>query len=359
MPDLINIDQKIYDACNLGEALGRAYIKCKRCQKPLDVGNHGNREWVAKYPSRTNARGYQILPFSTERLDIPYVVNSLIKYRNRNNLKGFYNTVLGRAYTDDDIQLGRGLLLQAFTANPNWVDQPVSGYFSVGIDVGKTCHIVVAEPNGDHPDYVHFETCPIQSLMSRLDRLDKFFNFKCGGIDWTPEWKLACEVRDWSQGRIMPVQYSDGKPVQEVKDMTGVVTHISCNRTDLLDTVANGIRCGESSFSGYINDQQKEVIINHFRDMVRDVDSESDSKPRWKKISGVDHFFHAAAYSTSGMLYTDVLGIIATPPRVGALVPMQQPLIVSPTAQQVSLFGGVTRTTKSFNNLPTLLGGLK
>lgn len=329
LPSLIDIDQRVYDGARLGEKLLNAYIKCEKCQRPLDVGDHSRREWVPKYPSRTNARGYQITTFSTERLGVSYVIDQLLKYRQRDNMKGFYNTVLGRPYTDDDIQLSEALLKQAFTTPMEWRETVPNDFYSVGIDVGKTCNIVIARPNGEHPDLVHFEAVPQSHLISRLQRLDSIYGFRCGGIDWTPEWKLACDVRDWSQGRIMPVQYTDGKAVMEVKDMTGMVTHISCNRTNLLDTVATGIRSGATSFSGYGNDNMKATIIKHFRDMVREEPKDGESPPRWVKLSGNDHYFHASGYATAGLIYHDALQKLRPTERVSSIIVPQQGILTS------------------------------
>ena len=47
-------------------------------------------------------------------------------------------------------------------------------------------------------------------------------------------------------------------------------------------------------FYGYGN--LKSTIIEHLRDMFRD-DGEDGAQPRWKKLTGNDHFFHALGYS--------------------------------------------------------------
>ena len=325
---LTDINQQVYDENRLGLHLPDAYIQCEKCHKPLDVGDHANREWVAKFPNRTNARGYKIVTFSTERLTPAYVVEQLLRYRRNDNMKGFYNTVLGEAYTDDNIQLSEALLRQAFTPVMSWLETAPNDYYSVGIDVGKTCHITVARPKGEFPDYVHFESIPQEMLLSRLQRLDEIFNFRCGGIDWTPEWRLACEVRTWSRGRVLPIQYTDSKPVSENKDMTGLITHLGCNRTHLLDVVANGIRSGTTTFSGYGSETQKTAIMKQFRDMVREESKTGEDIPRWKKLSGNDHFFHSCGYAVSGLLYHDALDKLKGPSRTSGIILAPQPNLI-------------------------------
>lgn len=329
LPSLLNIDQQVYDQYDLGNNLKHSYICCEKCRKPLDVGAHQNREWVPKYPNRTNARGYQITTFSTERLTIPYVIDQLLDYRRRDNMKGFYNTVLGNPYTDDNIQLSESLLKAAFTPFTNWLTTAPNDYYSVGIDVGKTCHITISRPDGEYPVYVHFESVPQEHLISRLKKLYDVFKFRCGGIDWTPEWKLACEVRDTFNGMIMPIQYSDGKDVMEIKDMLQNVTHLSCNRTNLLDTVALGIRSGVTSFSGYGSDTQQQTIIKHFRDMVREEPKGGEGIVRWAKLSGNDHFFHSCAYSVAGLKYHDVLTKLRAPERTSGIILAQPTGIIT------------------------------
>src|SRR3546814_816038 len=86
----------------------KAYVRCDKCSAPLDLGNPELREWVARHPSRTGIRGYQIRPFSGARLNPAYVFGQLSHYQSLGYIRGWYNTVIGEAYTNADAQLQRG-----------------------------------------------------------------------------------------------------------------------------------------------------------------------------------------------------------------------------------------------------------
>ena len=52
-------------------------------------------------------------------------------------------------------------------------------------------------------------------------------------------------------------------------------------------------------FFNYVN--QKELIKDHLRDMVRDTTPEKPAV--WRKLTGQDHYFHALAFLTTAVKY--------------------------------------------------------
>ena len=63
-------------------------------------------------------------------------------------------------------------------------------------------------------------------------------------------------------------------------------------KTALLDALAKAVRKGGIRLSGF--GHQKETVITHFRDNIRD--EKPDVPARWVKLKGDDHYFHAAGF---------------------------------------------------------------
>lgn len=305
LEDLIHLDVRMLDSGKL--KLDTARVYCEKCGRTLNLADYDRREWVAKYPSRVHHRGYRVRPFSTHRLDPRYVITQLFKYKRKDNLKGFHNTVLGEPYTNKDAKLNKSQMeLVMKGAEVPRVDQ--SGGYWVGIDMGLTCHIVIADAASlDKATVVRFLTCSVDELPGTVKRLDEEYRFKGGGIDRYPYTPTSNAIRDMTGGRIMPVEYHKGKEISPVKDALGLITHMQANRTLMLDYVAGGIRKANWVLYGY--GHQETMIIDHFTDMVREEPEEGQAV--WVKLNGNDHYFHAAAFMVAGMAYHGVAEALA------------------------------------------------
>ncbi|WMC09519.1 phage terminase large subunit family protein [Oceanimonas pelagia] len=300
--DLLDLEQQLLDEGVIN--LDGCHVKCEKCHKPLDLGDHDNREWVAKYPSRSSfARGYQVRPFSTERLDVRYIVTQLFRYKARDNMKGFCNTVLGEVDKNGENRLTEKALELCFQIS-SAVPPPQEGKaYWLGIDVGQVCNLVLGV--GDSMakfDIVRWDTCRADELEGLVAKLFQRYRIVGGGIDRHPYTPTADRIRDMTNGIIMPMEYRGTKEVAEAKDATGAVSHLQINRTLVLDYISNAIKKGHVSFTGYTN--QKALIIEHFRDMVRDVPEEGEAV--WRKLNGKDHYFHASAFMMGAMCYHGV-----------------------------------------------------
>jgi hypothetical protein len=310
--DLQDIDEKLLNDGVI--SLDTSWLICERCQKPLDLSNHDEREWVAKYPTRTHARGYEVSPFSTERLDIPYILGQLFKYKRSGNMKGFNNTVLGKPHNDIDSRLSEVAIEYCFTTRVTPPPYEAGEPYWLGIDMGATCHIVVArgrDPSKLH--YVLFETCTAENAADRVVMLRERYRIEAGGSDRHPYTPTSNDIRNKTNGAIVPVEYRGSKDINKVEDAFGNVSHVQVNRTTVIDAVAQGIRSKLTSFSGYGTDRA--TIIAHLRDMIRD--SPQEGEARWLKLTGEDHYFHAMAFLISGMIHKGVLTYTADYQHIG------------------------------------------
>jgi len=295
---LHEIDESLIDTGRLD--LVNAQVICERCRAPLDLGREENREWVAQFPSRTHARGYRVRPFSTDRLGPDYIIAQLLKYKSRDYLRGWYNTVLGEAFTGGNARLSDADINMCFTPHMTKPDVDRSTPTWLGIDMGQVCHLVLGQ--GDSIEALHvieFRTIPVEELPAAVSEILATYNVIGGGVDRHPYTPTADALWELSQGRILPIEYRGQKELNLIKDELDpdLILHAQANRTALIDEVARLVRLHRIRFSGY--GQQKNTISEHLKDMVRD---ENPEKPAtWVKLSGNDHYFHALAFLIGGV----------------------------------------------------------
>lgn len=269
-----------------------SYVRCDKCSSRLDMGNPDLREWVAKHPSRDNVRGYQIRPFSTNRLTPSYVFQQLSQYQTLGYLRGWYNTVLGEAFTDASAQLQRGDI-EACMQGAKVPEVSSLKRVYLGIDVGFACHLTLSfdDENGN-PVFFRFETVPIGAMEDRVRDLRKVYNIVQGAIDRFPFEPNADALRVVTNNLVMPVQYRGTAALAPVKDELGEITHYSANRTYILDRVHSYVTDRLLVLEGY--GDQKETLITHLTDNARD--ETPGEAAVWKKSPvGNDHYFHAMA----------------------------------------------------------------
>jgi len=314
--DLTEIDTDQIDKGKID--LMNSYAKCEKCHAPLPLGDTAMREWIPKYPSRSHHRGYRVSPFSTDRLSVEYIVTQLLKYRARDFLRGWRNTVLGEADAAGNGRLSDADIEACFTpqmeipkidkTKPTWV----------GIDVGQVCHVVVGQGNGvENLEIVRFAVVPIKELNNHVEEILASYNVIGGACDRFPYTPNADDIWELSKGKILPVEYRGQKTVNLVKDqLSEEVTHAQANRTQAIDIVAAAIRRKWWRFSGYGN--QKTMISDHLKDMVRDENPETEAK--WVKLTGNDHYFHAGVFLALGIkLKENQRGLFDDPRSVVAI----------------------------------------
>ncbi|MCG7629003.1 phage terminase large subunit family protein [Epibacterium sp. MM17-32] len=290
--DLVEIDEQMIDDGKID--IMNSYVKCEKCHAPLDLGNTELREWVPRYASRTHHRGYRVSPFSTDRLPPEYVITQLLRYKSRDYIRGWWNTVCGEAFTDGNSRLSDADIERCFTGQMSIPAVDASAPTWIGVDMGQTCHIVVAQgSSAEDLHIVRFAEVPIKELNDFIKDMLATYNVIGGAVDRFPYTPNADDLWELSDGRILPVEYRGQKSVNLVKDqVTEDIIYAQANRTQAIDAVAAAVRRKRWRFSGYGN--QKSIITDHLKDMVRDENPEVEAK--WVKLTGSDHFFHALAF---------------------------------------------------------------
>lgn len=275
-----------------------AVVRCEKhsCRAPLDLGDSTRRQWVPRHPSRVLSRGYNVLPFSTDRRTIPRIITSLLDYKRLNNMKGWYNTVLGKPYSDASVQLTKAAVEACFDS-ANIVAPSSDQAVWMGIDIGQVCHLVLGVGNTAEACRVFlFESFPVAEIFDRVTGHIANYNVVGGTLDRHPYTPTADAIFTLTKGKIVPLEYRGSKRINVIKDPLGNLTHAQANRTQLLDQVASGVRRSSLRMGGFTHYRQ--MVIDHLCDMVREEPEEANEKEaKWIKSStGADHFMHALAF---------------------------------------------------------------
>lgn len=336
---LMEIDESLIDAGIIN--LNDGQVVCEKCRAPLDLRRTENREWVARFGSRTHHRGYRVSPFSTDRLSPAYIISQMFRYRQKDYMRGFHNTVLGQAYNAGSARLSEAEILACITPEKNTPTPDRSKPTWIGIDVGKTCHMIVSQGNSlEDQRCILFKSLPVEKLLEEAEIILETYNVIGGSCDRHPYTPTADALRELSKGKILPIEYRGQKDVNLITDALDKekVMHGQVNRTTMIDLIVKAIRLGRISFSGY--GENRATILEHFQDMVRD---ETPEKPAtWVKLTGNDHFFHAGAFLASaikmkelehGLYNDDRSTVMLTGVNIGSVV--QGPFNISKKRQGI------------------------
>lgn len=290
LSDFSEIDATMVDDMELEEG----YVCCKKCRSKLDLADPSLRSWVPRFPSRSHSRGYCVRPFSTSRIGIPWIVNRLLDYKKRDFVRGFYNTVAGEAYNDGNVRLSEPAIQACFEASSDIPAKSKEDQFWIGIDVGRTCHIIIGKNNGGQWRTYRFYTVRNTDLREEVKKLMETWNIVGGCIDRNPEAVFAGDVMRISGGKIVPVEYTGQREVNLMANELKELTHAQINRTIAIDHVAELIRDQNVAFAGF--GVYRSIIVEHLRDMYREDDP--DRPAVWKKLMGNDHYMHCLTYLT-------------------------------------------------------------
>lgn len=286
--------------------LPNCMVVCEKCHSPLDLQN-SQREWVAKKPSMSMiSHGYKVNPFSTGRLGVHYILTQLLDYQKRDYLRGFYNTVLGRTYSDANTRLTERHIKQNLR-NPLVPELYESSSYYLGIDVGALCHLVLIRATSTaEVEIVWMDTVASPMLEDKVRELYTRYNIVGGGIDMYPYTPTARSVFSMTDFKVYPVEYSTSaaenyKLVEN--DMAPEEAFVKVNRTWALDKVAKNVREKTLPINGY--EQHEKTLIKHLQNMVRD--EQPEKAAIWRKLSNDDHFFHAIGYALASVYFIEYI----------------------------------------------------
>ena len=289
-----------------------AYVSCPECGGKPELGP-AHREWVCENPSENFvAEGFQVSPFDAPVIITPaYLIEAATSY---SNVADFVNFNLGLPFFSQESVLSPDEVRFCITR-----ERFAGGANVMGIDFGKTCHVVVGTTSWDGAlQIIHVEEVPLQKMRERYKELRLQFRVRVTVMDSLPYTDLVLALQAVDQNAWASV-YTNTRGVdlfkvkqQESERETGMqqIRQINVARDRTFDALMTFVRSGQFSI---LTSQYDDTLVNHFCDMRRVKDWNTNRQEvefRWVKSSlGEDHFFFATSYA---FLAKHILGTAAS-----------------------------------------------
>lgn len=288
-------------------AFDKAYVRCQQCGKPIDeaLATPDQREWVAKYPTRSkDISGYWVMPTDLIKYNsAPRILKQIQDYPVQQD---YWNFVLGKELDTNENKINDAIVKECFDG----VLLAEGDGWCVGIDVGKYCHLFVGKKINGRRRIVYYSKLSFVNgdvFNDVCDVLDKF-GFSICTIDAGPDISLPKRLQDkYGYDRVHHCYYVKGKnassDLYEYDEETGAVNAARTRTFDHLVKIVNkrGYQFPE------MPDADKKEIREHFGQMARkeEYNDEGEKVHRWVKLSDMDHYLHALAYTHLSMEFYD------------------------------------------------------
>lgn len=290
-------DFKNFDKEDLFDAKIRiddAYIACVKCKKPLEpaLNTPSRREWVAKFQGRA-LQGYAVKPFDLPRYNTtPSIIRQLGDYSREQD---YWNFVQGEVHASNENQVNIEIVKRCFTLMP----QTAGDGMYMGVDVGKTCHVMIGKPMpGGKVDVVACIRVRAKDgpLFDQLKAIYEAFGCWRAVIDAGPDYTLGKALHDEFGEYFHQCIYIKGSE----KDLTYMrhdedTNVISVLRTKGFDALVKELNSGKWSFC---KGEEEEEVLEHFKGMkrVEEINDVGERVSKWAKVNNFDHFLHSAMY---------------------------------------------------------------
>lgn len=277
-----------------------AYVECPSCGGKPDL-SPAYREWVCENPDDNYvAEGFQVSPFDAPKIIKPgYLIEASTQYAN---IADFINFNLGIPYYSSESVLSPEEVRATCTTT-----LMESGACVMGIDLGKTCHVVVARLAWDGAmQVVHVEAVPLQLLKERYSVLRLQYRVRSAVIDSLPYTDLVLSLQA-SDPNLWASVYTDFRGIElftvkqrDEDDARGLqqLRQINVSRGRTFDSLMAFIRSGQFSKKSC---PQDEVFVQHCTDMRRVKDWSAKAQKiefKWMKSEmGEDHYWFALSYA--------------------------------------------------------------
>lgn len=272
-------------------------IECGKCRREIDEITRMTGRWVAKYPHRTEHRGYWI----NQLMYVRHSVDSIMKIEedDKTPTSYFKNMIMGTPYIGTDVKIERHHLAQNISNEQNTRQNCV-----MGIDQGKWKHWVLGNEQG-------IFACGKTQSWEDLERIwtayDAFVISDALPSQYEPK-KYARKMR----GRFYRAFYQPERDQVELskfidKDGDHMVL---IRRNETFDEIVDKILATQFPLQLNLNDVQE--FVDHWTSMIRIVEEDKNGNHRfsWDKTDE-DHFAHASLYFYIG-LKRALLGKVTT-----------------------------------------------
>ena len=278
-----------------------AYVCCPKCGGKPDLSPE-YREWVVENSDENRvAYGFQVTPFDAPKIVTPAtLIQASTQYED---VADFVNFSLGLPYFSKETVLSPAEIEGVITS-ARWV----GGYsYVMGVDLGKTCHIVVSAVSWDGAmQIVHTEKCDLMALRTVYRDLRLKYRVRVAVIDSLPYTDTVLSLQAMDQNLYASV-YTQFRGIElfvvkkrdeEEEKGAQELRQINVHRDRTFDALMHFVRSGLFSKLRDANDAE---FVTHCTDMrrVKEWDAVAqEMKFRWvKSESGDDHFWFATSYA--------------------------------------------------------------
>lgn len=285
-----------------------AYMECPVCKHDVweDLCNPKRRKWVARYPEAI-VSGYQIYPWDVPKVNsIPSILMQMTGYEN---IADYYNFTIGIPYTDHN----NSFLMAPFEngRHSQWVEGKVEGdqrRFSMGVDVGKTSHIVIGFENRiGKLEVVYMETYKSSKdklLSERIIELAKAFQTRSIVIDAAPDFSTAQAVaKRFPRRKVFACEYTKTKPKGKLTNtiFNDDENTVSAYRTGVLTDLLKRHNGNEIIYPNGSTNMIIKAMIDECKLNLKNLKKIQKKDPEGEEFesfikTGPDHFGHALSY---------------------------------------------------------------
>ncbi len=260
----------------------RKEFVCGKCAKPISDNDRITGEWVAKYPSITDYRGYWISQMCYVRHSAAKI---LLKEEDKRYPKSqFYNYVLGKPYIGSDVRVSRANIVSNMSSDINMLNKNV-----MGIDQGRIKWYVIGNEKGI------FKVGWTESW----DEIEFLFNkYNCTAVcDALPYQSDPKRLAAKYPNRFFRAFYKPEADQSELAKFSpkNDRTVVLIRRDETFDELVDKIVRNAWPIQVPLTDL--EVFISHWENLIRVIEPDSNGNDRftWTRVSD-DHFAHASLY---------------------------------------------------------------
>lgn len=236
---------------------------CPSCSRDINLQKG---QWVAKYPSVTERRGYQISQFYSELMDGNQLAHLITTSLSPSKRRRLLISIAGLPYGDKDlVPIDDSVLKNA--ERGEWWNQTMEPSY-MGVDVGDVCHFVIGH-------WVRTRKEPVLVVhnfgtVNDLDNLEIYFrthNIMLAVIDAMPYKSSVRRLADRLKGRVWMQYFTGGFEKDAEKEHDGkIYQEVFVERDATIDDTVYALRSGEivlpdSRKLGIV--EQKEMLNLH------------------------------------------------------------------------------------------------
>lgn len=286
---------------------GKYFLGCSKCGGALDTQSG---EWVAKFPTKTDSRGYlvsglysSIKPEGMSNFQ-EYAYKEWKKAKNSRKKKRVAISIAGLTFAGMEQPLNDANMAPAFGSHPM---SPVfrEDQSFMGVDVGDMLHITVGHLCSNFKKIIHYFEATED--WHRLDELMVQHDVATCVIDAMPYKNSAKNfARRWPEQVYIQYFKGDSRKIGFEGDDEFAVPKITDDRTESLDEFIEELKTGEMILPDRSTSETVELAIKHFKKLIKHKIEKDDGSVRYiYKKMGEDHF----AFSANSFRIACELGI--------------------------------------------------